>query len=726
MTLLHKIEKMEEIVNNYHLDDVLIDLRDELKELNVKELKKVIEEKTKENRELKVGFIGRVKAGKSSLLNSLIFEGEEVLPKAATPMTAALTVLKYKEEMSAKIEFFTKEDIEDLKVKYEEYIQRYKELYKLKLEKIKANSKEKSFSEEVLKEKVKKSVLRELKNFKDLQAAYEQYEKIKESNFDVSFLNDSIKALNLTDLNEKLKEYVSSDGKYMPYTKSVTLTLKKDSLKELEIIDTPGINDPVVSREERTRELLKNCDVVFIVSPSGQFLSEEDLSLCERITLKEGIQEIYLIASQVDTQLYGSEKRDNLYESLEIISNKLTDYAKDVFEKNKFLKKLLIYKHINNNKVILNSAIAYSIYKKLEKNLPLNESEKHTFNLLKNFYVDFFISSNAKDNLYKLSNLETVKKILEDVKRRKENIQKENLSNFLNSKEKILDDLKIKIKREIENRIVTIQNIDVKKIQKKIKNLKKIEKKLKVILENEFAELINDLKIDIQEKLFKELEVIFNKAREEINENEDIKEEIYKYEVSVSRWWNPFSWGEKEIIEEKNTYIIVRAGIIRNSLEELLDSTQKIININTQKYIKEWRENAYKKLVSALRKSVGDENLEINSLKKILIKVINSVSFPKISYSSLPHSLKRSGTLERDEAEEFLNEAREFVSNLKNKVDKDIDKHIKKLAYRLSKLNISEGIFNRYYEEINQLQREVKDKENALKKYKKILKELDF
>ncbi|WP_273660677.1 dynamin family protein [Pseudomonas aeruginosa] len=46
-----------------------------------------------ENRLMNIGIVGRVKAGKSSLLNALVFDGEPILPKAATPMTAALTTI---------------------------------------------------------------------------------------------------------------------------------------------------------------------------------------------------------------------------------------------------------------------------------------------------------------------------------------------------------------------------------------------------------------------------------------------------------------------------------------------------------------------------------------------------------------------------------------------------------------------------------------------------------
>ena len=41
---------------------------------------------------------------------------------------------------------------------------------------------------------------------------------------------------------------------------------KDEFLKDIEIIDTPGIEDPVVSREQRTKDLLRICDVVFVGS----------------------------------------------------------------------------------------------------------------------------------------------------------------------------------------------------------------------------------------------------------------------------------------------------------------------------------------------------------------------------------------------------------------------------------------------------------------------------
>ena len=68
-----------------------------------------------EDRLLQVGVVGRVKAGKSSLLNALIFDGENILPKAATPMTAALTTLAYGETFGAQVQFYSDADLTNIR-----------------------------------------------------------------------------------------------------------------------------------------------------------------------------------------------------------------------------------------------------------------------------------------------------------------------------------------------------------------------------------------------------------------------------------------------------------------------------------------------------------------------------------------------------------------------------------------------------------------------------------
>ena len=73
---------------------------DEITSLNklIDNFKLKTEDFCRKNRKLNIGVIGQVKAGKSSFLNTLLFGGKEILPKASTPKTATLTKMEYAEK----------------------------------------------------------------------------------------------------------------------------------------------------------------------------------------------------------------------------------------------------------------------------------------------------------------------------------------------------------------------------------------------------------------------------------------------------------------------------------------------------------------------------------------------------------------------------------------------------------------------------------------------------
>ncbi len=119
--LIQKNALIEKIIKEQGLQEKAGPFMSENAVIKTEELEKTIKGMQAENRGLKVGIIGRVKAGKSSLLNALIFEGKDVLPKAATPMTASLTILKYAQNLIAKAQFYDEKDIEELKRDHERY-----------------------------------------------------------------------------------------------------------------------------------------------------------------------------------------------------------------------------------------------------------------------------------------------------------------------------------------------------------------------------------------------------------------------------------------------------------------------------------------------------------------------------------------------------------------------------------------------------------------------------
>lgn len=196
-------------------------------------------------------------------------------------------------------------------------------------------------------------------------------------------LDPRIQANSLQELNQKLLQFVGADGKYMPYTKAVQISLNNPNLKDLEVIDTPGVNDPIASREECTKALLKDCDVVFIVSPSNQFLTDSDMSLFDRVSHKEGLQEIYFVASQADSAV-GSEseiKKSNhhLPTALENAQKSLSSQLNNIMGKliQNYPNQRKIFEKAIKNGVILASGVCFSMHKDFNNQASWERNQKN-------------------------------------------------------------------------------------------------------------------------------------------------------------------------------------------------------------------------------------------------------------------------------------------------------------------------------------------------------------
>ncbi|GAA7108407.1 hypothetical protein Kyoto57A_13770 [Helicobacter pylori] len=359
--LIQKSALIEKVIEKQGLQERARPFISENAVIKTEELEKTLKEMQDTDRDLKVGIIGRVKAGKSSLLNALIFDGK---------------VLKYAQNLSAEVEFYSPKDILELKNEHARYEREFQRIVdeKVKEQKEKQSManrakeglnkfgkwlgrnksdkeapKERILSDEEILEKAKRIAKNTLKEDTRLVSSYDQYEKIKKSGLtNTEKLDPRIQANSLEELNQKLLQFVGANGKYMPSTKAVEISLNNLNLKNLEIIDTPGVNDPIVSREECTKALLKDCHVVFIISPSGQFLTDSDMGLFDRVSNKEGLQEIYFVGSQADSTVCGmsvAAKSDcHLHTALEMAQKSLSSSLDKTMEG-------LIQKYPNQRKI---------------------------------------------------------------------------------------------------------------------------------------------------------------------------------------------------------------------------------------------------------------------------------------------------------------------------------------------------------------------------------------
>ena len=122
---IQKVQSLESLTANEELFKNTAQLKADLSVYESSEYEEQRVELEKEGRLLKIGILGRVKAGKSSLLNAILFKGEDILPKAATPMTAALSVLEYSDTLGFEAEFYDEADLATIKkdaLKYEEFL----------------------------------------------------------------------------------------------------------------------------------------------------------------------------------------------------------------------------------------------------------------------------------------------------------------------------------------------------------------------------------------------------------------------------------------------------------------------------------------------------------------------------------------------------------------------------------------------------------------------------
>ncbi|MDA3054283.1 MULTISPECIES: dynamin family protein [unclassified Campylobacter] len=728
MDIVKLTQNLEKVIEKYSIDtSKVIDLSLEKSE----KLAKRIAEINDENRLLKIGIIGRVKAGKSSLLNALFFDGEDILPKAATPMTAALTVLRYDTAPKAEIEFYDEDDLETIKTSASEYDKKFKDEYEKAFKNLQdiAQKKGQQIDKKDIEERAQRSAKRVLDENKTLCAYKEQQVMLENSNLSFSSLKESsqISADTMAELKEKLKDYVGADGKFTAWTKSVILYIDNENLKNVEIIDTPGVNDPIVSREERTKEFLKGCDVVLIVSSAGQFMSNSDMDLLERISTKDGIREILVVASQTDNQLYGSEKEksrgdfdlalQNIKTTLNSQKNtNLSNFSKSL---NSFEKSVFNINEMLKSDLILTSSASYEIIKKFDNQAVWDENLKVVWANLNKHYGDYFSSKeSALLNLDKLNGVKAIKSKFDGVKIKKDEILKQRKAEFEEVWHKNIKAFQNELIKVQENKIEKIKSTDINELNEKIKNMQTIKDKAISNADMAYESLIEEFGFNTKERLFKQMDKFFNATEEKMDSSEGSR----SYEVQVKRNWFIDLFSKKYETRYETT---VRAGAVSSALNKFCNELSNMTELEYEKNIMDFKKSLTSKILEAIRfDSSVDEILDLDIIKLAIINIVKKVEFPTIEKEELPKNLRKSGELTGYSADRFLEEARDFVYDLQSSAKEKIKNAIGALTRDLKSQNIGKNIFAKYDEDINELKSNIENTKRSIEKFNQIIMEL--
>ena len=745
MDIIQLNNQIEEFVNKNNFSHDALALKQEHAIQKSEEWQRVLDSFAEQGRVLRIGIIGRVKAGKSSMLNALLFNGNDILPKAATPMTAALTIMEYSENVSAEVDFFTQQDIDEIKVKYDFFQKaldsKVKEKELENAERIKRKKGVNSLSAEEQQEcrnKAKSQAEREMKDDPSF-ASYDQYCRIKESGKSLSDLEQyrTISAGSVEELmNGVLNQFVGSSGAFMPFTKSVTLHIPEKGLQGLQIIDTPGINDPVTSRGERTNQLLQHCDVVLIVSPSGQFLSSEDTDLMHQVTTKEGTQQAYLIASQVDNQLFGSESQglSDPIHVLERISDNLTKHARNVLAKQvqEYPSMKVAADKLSKNNVICSSSVAFSMQQRFDEQHTWDANLQHVWRNLNQKFPDVFSHEElAKNALNQLANIHQIHQIVSEVTANKEQILAQRRIDFENGKRTALQGYLKAWAELINEQIHQIQHADVDELRKQEAELKKQQATIDANVGGVYDDLISDIKLNLSKQLKDKLKSEmrrFDSVSDNAQGSEtEYYEEEYEVEISRGKFWDFLRGPKRETRTrtESYSYTTVKAKPIRRAIEEIRSNLEDELGHLSESYSQAWKKKIYSQVVSALREAMGDGELDVNIIARAVKNVLARI--PEASFKledDIPKSLKKTGKLTGYEAESYIEDAEDYISNLKDVVNKDISAYMTTLVSNLKKIDLAKELTADLENNLKQLLSEIENKEASLFYYQGIQKEL--
>ncbi len=406
--------------------------------------------KNLENEIFYLSFVGQIKAGKSTLINSLIF-GENVLPVDDTPHTAKITIIKYADKPYFLGNFYSDSEWKTLKsTKFKDN-----------------DGKEKNYFDEFLREDINASISKGI------------YEK--------EIINASPKR---EDKLELLKEYVAKNGKYTPFIKNIELYYPSELIKEIILVDTPGTNDPNEFRSKMTEEWIHNSDAVIYVSYAGRSIDSIDLDFMDKYLSAVDPNKRIIAINKIDTLTGGTSELMLWINSLKSDP----DFSRRIFND----KSVFVYV----------SSLAALIQSLKDANKPLDENlswhaselkdylsfEKNGLNELKIQIEDKIVKNKAQGILDSHKNyfLETV---LENKNKFFKN-QEETIKNNINML--TLDKNKLE---EEKKKYQDLQNNLTNKFKEKTDKTGLELKKISYSLENDILKTVEKIREDIKNQL---------------------------------------------------------------------------------------------------------------------------------------------------------------------------------------------------------------------------------
>lgn len=683
------------------LDDIvekLIPYADTTEISAIENIKKNFISKTEDffrnDRKLNIAVVGQVKAGKSSFLNTMIFEGLDILPKASTPKTATLTKIEYSNENTIVVEYYSPQEWKTLE-----------ENAKLDLE------------------------------IQQVQVAKEIINMVKKNGINPQeYLEKGEAQIKFDSYNElmgELNKFVGENGIYTPLVKSVILKIDNPNLKEISVVDTPGLNDPIASRTDKTKQFLEMCDVVFFLSRASQFVINSDRELLSMQLPQKGVKKLVLIASKYDEGLMDViDDYDDLEEADIETKVKLKRESKNTFEKiiqdyeARGLSNEIIDVIKDCKSPIFVSSMAHNMSQKEKEDY--TEEEALVMQNLSEY------EELTKSDLENIGNIAQVKAIFEEVIAKKEETLENKSASFIPTAEQELRQLLMSTREKVVQKLKILASTDKEKLTAQRKEVNTQINEISASVESVFGSLMVELDKNKNEAV--------QSLREKGNEYSRIKDKEGKEAktgtttVSTSKWWNPLSWGSKST----STYTYYEYYYYletSDALEKLRCYSNESANLVEDVFNKTIDIPKLKrKLLTVVLQNLdtSDESYDSSYFKLMVESILNDIQIPyiKIDVSDFLKNMssKFSGEIKDTKEKEAL---RKLLSDC---VEKLFDTIIEKLMSEMTcfrskmseiKVDFAEKLLENINQEFNLILEQLENKESEIQKTKKLQEVLE-
>lgn len=689
-----QVENIVHDVTGYAKEDDISGLNKLIDNFNLK-----TEDFYRENRKLNIGVVGQVKSGKSSFLNTLLFGGKEILPKASTPKTATLTKMEYSEENIIQIEYYSPKEWE------------------------------------VLEENAAVDIEDEI-----YTSAREIVDMVKRNGVDTApYLEKGIDRIEFDtyeDLISSLNDYVGEDGRFTPIVKAVTLFLNKDEFKGLSIVDTPGLNDPIASRTIRTKEFMEVCDVVFFLSQSGSFLDKSDWILLSSQLPQKGVKKLVLIASKYDSgirdilrvqdddDIFGDDENtaDNIPKACKIIKKKLRkrakskveEFTKDLEKRGSSPELIEVIKQCADP--ILVSSLAYNMTGKSQEDF--SSEEKNIYSALKQF------SNDMESDLKLLGNFDEVKSLFEDVVKDKEDILSAKAKSFIPNAAEELKNLLSNYLEKTNKRIQVLESNDREQL---IEHKKFVETQMGSI-KADIASVFGELNAKLESEKSNAVRELRDAGKDYLN----VKERTGSITRTGSYTTGHLFWKRTHVYtyEEHYSYCIA-ADAIENLRKYGLDASNQVEEVFSEAlHIKEIKRRLLNVVVNNF--DMGSEKYDSSLFRIMVEETVSGIEFPvfDIDISDEMNGIAGKFTGELTSASqktELSTALSKAISRIYDELCKKLDSAVKKFKGEMAQIGkkVEESLLDNITKEFEELLSQCENKEKEIagyKEYAEILK----